>query len=223
VKLDDTKSVAVTDWIVQLPSVFNVTLVHQPDGIVVIEATTSGPYSAQVIAAAEKRFPGATVKALVTTSDAWPHVGGIREYVARAIPIYALDLNVSFLKRLVTAPHTITPDTLARQTKAPVFRPVAGRTVIGSGETRIELLPVRGETGERMMIAWMPGAHVLYSSDLIQRDRAGTGFFMPEMLAEVAAVVERNHVDGVERVLGMHLPPTPWTDVTRAIAAAKGR
>ena len=66
----------------QLPGAFNVALVRQPDGVVVIEATTSGPYSAAVIAAAEKRFPGAKIKAVVTTSDAWPHVGGIREYVS---------------------------------------------------------------------------------------------------------------------------------------------
>jgi glyoxylase-like metal-dependent hydrolase (beta-lactamase superfamily II) len=223
VQLDDTKAVAVTDWIVQIPGGFNVVLVHQPNGVVVIEATTSGQYSQAVIAAAAKRFPGAKIKAVVTTSDAWPHVGGIREYVAQGVPIYPLDLNVSFLTRLANAAHTFTPDTLARQPKAPIFKPVSERTVIGSGDTRIELLPVRGETGERAMIAWLPGAHVLYSSDLIQRSsRAGTGFFMPEMLAEVATAVEREHLDGVERVIGMHLGPTPWEDITRAIAAAKG-
>jgi hypothetical protein len=222
VPLDETKAIAITDSIVQLPGVFNVALVHQPDGVVVIEATTSGPYSAAVLAVAEKHFPGAKIKAVVTTSDAWPHVGGLREYVSRGIPIYALDLNVPILTRIAAAAHTFTPDTLARRPRAPIFKVVSERTVIGSGDTRIEILPVRGETGERMMIAWLPGAHVLYSSDLIQRDRPGTGFFMPEMLAEVATAVEREHIDGIERVMGMHLAPTPWADVTRAIATAKG-
>ena len=45
---------------------------------------------------------------------------------------------------------------------------------------------------------------------------------MPEMLTEVAAAVEREHVDGIERVMGMHLAPMPWADVMRAIATAKG-
>lgn len=222
VQLDDTKAVALADWLVQLPGGFNVALVRQPDGIVVIEATTSTAYSAAVIAAAEKRFPGAKIKAVVTTSDAWPHVGGIREYVARGIPIYPLDLNVSILTRIATAPHTFTPDTLSRQPKTPLFKPVSERTVIGTGDSRVELLPVRGETGERMMIAWLPGAHILYSSDLIQHDRTGKGYFMPEMLAEVASTVEREHLTGVERVFGMHLTITPWAEVTQAIAAARG-
>jgi hypothetical protein len=30
-----------------------------------------------------ERYPGVKVKAVVTTSDAWPHLGGVREYVAR--------------------------------------------------------------------------------------------------------------------------------------------
>jgi hypothetical protein len=86
----------------------------------------------------------------------------------------------------------------------------------------MELIPVRGETGERMMIAWFPGAHLLYSSDLIQRGSGGKGFFMPEMLLEVSAALEREHITGVDRVFGMHLAPTPWTEVQSAIAEAKG-
>lgn len=220
-QLDESKAVAVNDWIVQLPGGFNVLLVRQPDGLVIIEATTSSAYSSAVLAAAEKRFPGVKIKALVTTSDAWPHMAGIREYVARGIAIYPLDWNVPILTSLIQSKRTFSPDTLQQQRKAPVFRPVSGRTVLGAGETRLELIPVRGETGERAMLVWFPGAHLLYSSDLIQRSRAG-GFFMPEMLTEVQAAVQRENIDGIERVIGMHLAPTPWADVIRAIHVAKG-
>ena len=96
------------------------------------------------------------------------------------------------------------------------------RMTIGTGDTRVELFPVRGETGERMMLAWLPGAKVLYSSDLIQPGRPGTNtFFMPMMLAEVEAAVRREGITGVELVFGMHLTPRPWADVLAAIAAAK--
>jgi hypothetical protein len=165
------------------------------------------------------------IKAVVTTSDAWPHISGIREYVAAGIPVYALDLNVSILSRFVKAPHTLAPDRLQKQPKAPLFRPVTSKTVIGTGDTRIELFPVRGEIGERMMLAWLPGAKVLYSSDMIQRASPGRAapFFMPLMLMEVETAAAREGVSGIERVFGMHLTPTPWSEVLAAIKAARGQ
>ncbi len=219
--IDESKATDVTDWIVQVPGGFNVEFVKQPDGLVVLEPTTNSAYSVEILAFAAKRYPGVPIKAVVTTSDAWPHIGGVREYVARGMPIYALDLNVPILTRMIQAPHTIDPDALAKQPKAPTIRPVSGKTVIGAGDTRMELLPVRGETGERMMLAWFPGPKLLYSSDLIQRGRQPGTFFMPEMLMEVQAAAAREGVTGIERVFGMHLAPTPWTDVLAAIDAAK--
>lgn len=82
--------VELAQGIVQIPGNFNETLVRQSDGIVIIEAPLSSSYSSQVIAEAKKRFPGLPIKAVVSASDAWPHIGGIREYVARDIPIYYL-------------------------------------------------------------------------------------------------------------------------------------
>jgi glyoxylase-like metal-dependent hydrolase (beta-lactamase superfamily II) len=221
--LDPSRAVALADWLVQLPGGFNVALVNQPDGVVIIEGTTSSGYSQAVIAEAEKRFPGRPIKAVVTTSDAWPHIAGMREYVARGTPIYALDLNVDILTRLASAPRTFSPDALARAPKRPDFRPVSDRVTIGSGETRMELIPVRGETGERMMLAWFPGLRTLYSSDLIQRNRPGspTPFFMPSMVAEVVDAARREGLTDVQQAFGMHLPPMPWTTIVEAVAAAK--
>jgi hypothetical protein len=222
---DASKAIDLADWLVEVPGGYNVTVVKQPDGLVIMEATTGGEHAAAVMDFAQKRFPGSRIKAVVTTSDAWPHLAGIREYVAAGVPIYALDLNVSILSRFVEAKHTLAPDRLERQPKAAVFKPISGRTVIGSGDTRIELFPARGEIGERMMLAWFPGVKVLYSSDFIQRNPPNrpTPFFMPKMLMEVQAAAEREGITGIERVFGMHLAPTPWADVLAAIAAAKGQ
>ncbi|MEZ5318059.1 MAG: MBL fold metallo-hydrolase [Vicinamibacterales bacterium] len=220
--LDESRAIEIAPWLVQMPGGFNVALVRQPDGIVVIEGTTSSAYSASVIAAATKRFPGLPIKAVVTTSDAWPHIGGVREYVARGVPVHALDLNVAILSRLVEAPHAQSPDTLETAPRKPEFRPVSRPTTLGSGETRMELIPVRGEMGERMMLIWFPGLDVLYSSDLIQHSGPGPDapFFMPEMLMEVATAVHREQLTP-SRVFGMHLTPTPWTAITAAIDAAR--
>lgn len=66
------------------------TLVQQDDGIVIVEAPISSGYSAKVIAEVHRRFPGKAIKAVITTSDSWPRLAGIREYVAQRIPIHAL-------------------------------------------------------------------------------------------------------------------------------------
>jgi hypothetical protein len=221
--IDESKVIALSDTVIEIPGNFNVSVVHQPDGLVVIEGTTSPAYSAAIWAYMAQRFPGVPLKALITTSDAWPHIGGVREYIAKGIPIYALDLNVSILTRLANAPHTIAPDTLARAPRQPLFRPVSAKTALGSGATEIDLIPLPGEIGERMMIASLPAQHLVYSSDSIQRlGGSATTFFMPEMLQEVALALDREHITGVDRVFGMHLQPTSWHDVTAAIEAAKG-
>ena len=204
--------------IVQYGGNWNVAFVRQPDGLVIIEAPVGSHYSVQVLDEAATRYPGVKVKALITTSDAWPHLGGVREYAARGIPIYALDLNQPILERLLESDYSAHPDALARSPRPARFTWVSARTVVGSGDTRLELYPVRGENGERMMVAYFPALKLLYTSDEIQRQRSG-GFFMPEYLLEVKDVMARERLV-VERIFGFHAGPTPWSEIEAAIASA---
>jgi hypothetical protein len=73
------------------------------------------------------------------------------------------------------------------------------------------------------MVAWLPGMRALYTSDLIQRDSrpsATQTYFQPSMLMEVRDAAAREGITGIEKVFGMHLAPTPWTDVIDAIRKA---
>lgn len=93
--------------------------------------------------------------AVITTSDAWPHIGRIREYVAFGIPVYALDLNVPILTRLRSAKYESSPDTRATKPNPPTLKDVSGKTTVGSGANRFEDYPFRTATGEgQMMIYW---------------------------------------------------------------------
>lgn len=155
---------------------------------------------------------------MVTTSDAWPHLGGVREYVARGIPVYGLDLNRPILERLLKADYTAKPDALAKTPRPAKFTWVSGKTALGTGDTRMELYPVRGENGERMMMAYFPALKLLYTSDEIQKLRSGE-YFMPQLLLEVRDAVRRERLD-VDRIFGFHIGPTPWADIEAAIAKA---
>jgi len=226
-KLDTGKRVEIAPGgargpeIVQYAGNWNVGVVRQPDGLVILEAPIGSHYSVQVLDEVAKRYPGVRVKAVVTTSDAWPHLGGVREYVARGIPVYGLDLNQPILERLLKANYSAAPDALAKAPKPARFTWVPGKTVIGTGETRMELYPIRGENGERMMAAYFPAHRLLYTSDEIQRQRAG-GFFMPQLLLEVRDLIRREHLE-VDRVFGMHIGSIPWSEVDAAIAATTAR
>jgi len=223
VRLDDfplgKKVSEIARGVVQIEGAWNVGLVRQGDGIVVLEAPISSGYSAKVIEEAGRRWPGMRIKAVVTTSDSWPHIAGIREYAARGIPIYALDLNRAVLNGLLGESRTRRPDLYAGAPKGPQFTWVKDRTEIGSGQNRISLFPLRGETTERQMMAYFPELRLLYGSDAFQQ-RADKTFFVPETVSELLAAVAREQLP-VERFFMMHVGVTPWADLGDAVARAK--
>jgi hypothetical protein len=92
---------------------------------------------------------------------------------------------------------------------------VSGKTLIGEGPNRIELYPFRGETGERMMMAFLPGPGILYASDLYQSGRNGP----PEYAWEVTDAVRREQLD-VKTVFAMHSDPAPWQSLLDVVAKA---
>jgi hypothetical protein len=209
-------AVELAPGIVKVPANFDILEVRQDDGVVIVEGPLTSAYSAKAIADARVRF-GASVglEAAITTSDAWPHVGGMREYVARGVPIYALDLNAPLLTRLFAAPYVTSPDALARAPRAPVLRRVTGKTVVGSGPNRLELYPIRGATTERQIMAYFPEHRLLYTSDAFTI--RGTFVFLPQMVSEVVDAVAREHLS-VATAVGMHYDALPWSAVVAAAA-----
>ncbi|HEY4837481.1 MAG TPA: hypothetical protein VIH72_02670 [Candidatus Acidoferrales bacterium] len=198
------------------PLNFNATEIRQHDGIVILEGVISSGYSAKIIQDAQKRFPGLPIKAVITTSDSWPHLGGIREYAARGIPIYALDLNRPILSRLLAAPHKQHPDALAKNPRSPKFTFVSQRTALGAGENRVEIIPFRTVTGERQMMVYFPAAKLVYTSDLFSVRTDGS-IFLPEFAQEAVNSIARENLD-VDRVYGMHYDPMPFQQLRDAIA-----
>lgn len=203
--------------VAHIPAAWNVNLIRQTDGVVVLEGPISSGYSKKVLEEAHRRYPDLSVKAVITTSDSWPHIGGLREYVAQGIPIYALDLNKQVLERLFAAPHLMRPDDLQQHPHRPVLRLVSKRSRLGTGPNRLELIPYRTETGERQMLVYFPEYKLLYTSDLFAPD-AGDAWFTPEYLLEFKQTVMREKLD-VESIFGMHYDLTPYKVVDAAIGS----
>ena len=197
---------------------WNATIVKQPDGVVILETPISGKFAEGLFAEAKKRYPDAPIKAVLSTSDSWPHVGGIRFDVAQALPVYILDWNKPLLDRMVAAPHALDPDALEQSQKDPQWKIVSGRTEIGSGENRMVLFPLRGASTERQYMVYFPERRLLYASDTLVINPDHT-LYDPELMREVEQVVEREHLN-VEKVYSMHQEPAPWNDVVSLIGKA---
>jgi hypothetical protein len=204
------------DSMVQFSGAFKCAIVKQPDGLVIIEAPVSSDHTKALFTEAAKRYPNVPIKAVITTSDAWAHFGGIREVVANGVPIYATDLNRLVLARLVDAPFTQRPDSLAKVSQPSKFHWVSQKTTIGAGPNRIEIYPIRNASGSRMLMLYLPEFKLLYSSDLVQPLGDGS-FFWPEYLRELSDAVQREHLS-VDRFFGMHAIVTPWNAITQYLA-----
>jgi hypothetical protein len=200
-----------------IPGPWNTTLVRQQDGIVVVEAPMSSGYSAKVIELAQSRFPGVPIKAVITTSDSWPHIGGLREYVARGVPMYVLDRTVPLIERFLKSPRTRYPDTLAKMLRVPELHPVSAKTIIGTGANRLEIYPIHGETSERQMMVYFPEHKLLYGSDPFQE--LDGKLFYPQTVYELESAVKRENL-AVERFYMMHIGLNPWSKAMEAVKEA---
>ncbi|UWZ82811.1 MBL fold metallo-hydrolase [Occallatibacter riparius] len=198
-----------------IPGAWNTTIIRQEDGIVILEAPISSGYSAKVIQLAKTKFPGIPIKAVITTSDSWPHIGGVREYVAEGIPAYVLDRTVPLIDRFLYAPRIEFPDHLSQKPTPPVLLPVSGKTVVGSGPNRIEIYPIHGETSERQMMVYFPEQKLLYGSDPFQ-ELEERELFYPQTVSELSDAVAREQLT-VDRFFMMHIGPTPWLRVRQTL------
>jgi hypothetical protein len=190
---------------------WNTTIVQQSDGVVILETPISGTFTQGLFEEAKRKYPATKINAVLSTSDSWPHTGGIRFDVAQGIPTYVLDLNQPLLDRIIAAPHAIDPDALQSSPRKPNWKVVSGKVEIGSGPNRMELYPLRGASTERQYMVYFPEHRLLYASDTLVINPDKT-LYDPELMYEVQQAVQREHL-AVDTVYAMHQGPTPWKDV----------
>ena len=197
---------------------WNSTIIKQDDGVYILEAPISGTYTQGVIDEAKRRYPDVPIKGVLSTSDSWPHTGGVRQSVALGLPVFILDLNQPILDRIVAAPRTMHPDLLAQAPKKADWKIVSQKVVVGSGVNRAELHPLRGASTERQYMVYFPEHYLLYASDTLVLNDNGS-LYDPELMREVSDTVTREHIN-VTTVFAMHQAPVPWKQVEALVHAA---
>jgi hypothetical protein len=175
--------------------------------IFIFDATQGEARARKDAATIARRFPGPHKITLIVTDLAWPHVAGVRYWVANGATIVAHTAARKFLEEVVNRRWTNAPDLLEqrRRTAKLKFIGVDGAFKLANGE--VTLHPIDGIGSEVALMAYLANDHFLWASDYIQTLAEPTSY-----ASEIWSAVQR---DGLrpERVAAEHLPLTQWSKI----------
>jgi len=154
-----------------------------------------------------KLFPGYRKVTVVVTDLAWPHVAGVRYWVANGATIIAHRAAREFLQSVVDRRWTLEPDLLEQRRATAKLNFIGVDAACSLAGAAISLHPIDGIGSEVALMAYLPAEHFLWASDYIQTVAE------PSLYAsEVWRAVQRDALHP-ERTAAEHLPLTPWTAV----------
>lgn len=169
----DTIRVSATTWLLRTPA-YTHAVTLQRDTIFLMDATTSEARSRGDSIAIARLFPGRHPVVLIVTDLAWPHISGVRFWVARGATLVSHGMSEDFLRRVVDRKWTLSPDaleTLRSSGRAPnwSFRAVGDSLRLAGGA--ITMYPLRGTSTEGAVGAWISPDRFFWAGDYVQ----GTG------------------------------------------------
>jgi hypothetical protein len=161
-----------------------------------------------------KIFPGTHKINVVVTDLAWPHIAGLRFWVAQGATIISHRASHEFLQRVIDREWTLAPDLLeqlrAKDPKSIRLDFVAIDRPTDYAAGRVRIVPIDGVASEVALLAYLPIPRFLWASDYIQTVDSPSQY-----AREVMDAAERSGIDP-ERVAAEHLPLTAWSDVVKA-------
>jgi len=192
---------------------YNEVVVLERDTVFLLDATMSDERARQDSSWIARLFPGPHPVVVVVTDLAWPHIGGVRFWVARGATIASHAINRPFLEQIVQRRWTQKPDVLetVRATARFRFHAVTDSVRLAGG--RLALHAIDGIGSEGALLAWHPSSRFLWPGDFIQ-DVSGPSLYATEVLR----AVQRLGLSPA-RAAGEHVPPFDWRTVVEANAA----
>jgi len=152
-------------------------------------------------------FPGKYKLTVVVTDLAWPHVAGVRYWVANGATIIAHKAARGFLQSVVDRRWTLAPDLLEQRRKTANLKFVGVDGPYSTLGGAVSLHPIDGIGSEVALMGYFVADRFLWASDYIQTVAEPTSY-----TSEVWLATQR---DGLrpERTAAEHLPLTPWPKI----------
>jgi hypothetical protein len=187
---------------------FNEVVTLQRDTVWVLDATQGEERARADSAWIARLFPGRHPVRVVITDLAWPHVAGVRFWVASGATIVSNERSRRFLEAVVARKWTLHPDKLARSGKRTLSFVAAGDSLVRPG---IRTYPIDGVGSEGALMVYLPSDSVLWASDYVQQLKRPAQY-TNEVLAATCRV-------GIvpERVVAEHQKLTPWSTLTALV------
>lgn len=201
---------------------YNVLAVGFKDHVFVMEAPSGDVVSRQAIAEIRKLFPGKPIRFVAVTHHHDDHAGGIRTYIAEGITMLGLPGEKTFFEKVTKSVFTIDPDSLTLNPQPLKWESITGgRRVLTDGTTTVELIDIGpgGHTDE-MLVAYFPNEKVVYQGDLLNRPANNDPATINATTVHFAKWLESSKLD-VERVIGVHGPPSTIDELRKGVAERK--
>lgn len=206
----DTVRIDQATWLLTTPS-YTHAVTLQRDTVFLFDATMADWRSRADSTWIATLFGPGHPMVLVVTDLAWPHVGGVRFWLARGARLVTHRQSIPFLTQLVERRWTLTPDVLegARRARGPNIRGIDRPTVFAGGAIRLG--PIDGVASEGALYASLPGSGFLWAGDYLQSVDGPSQYGI-----EIVAAVARDGIATPSRVAAQHLELTEWDAVLRA-------
>jgi hypothetical protein len=207
-QMADTVRVGAQTFLLVTPA-YTETVTLQRDTVFLLDATTSEARARGDSTWIARLFPGKHPVTVVVTDLAWPHVSGVRFWVARNATVISHRGSTGFLQKLTAQRWTLTPDALERSTakRGPELRVHTLTDSMSLGGGAIKLYTIDGAASEGALMAFIPSEKFLWASDFIQ-----TVARPSQYATEVWNAAKRVGITP-DRFAAEHVGLTPWSKV----------
>ena len=201
----DTVRIAPNTYLLVTPS-YTETVALRRDTVFILDATSNEARARADSAMIATLFPGKHPVVVVVTDLAWPHISGVRFWVARGATIVSHASSRDFLTRVTDRKWTLNPDALETTTprQRMKFRAVGDSLALAGGD--IVVYPLRGTSAETAIGVWLPKDRYFWAGDYIQ-----SGAESP-YTRDVVKTVRALGIAPV-KVGAQHIKLTDWSDV----------
>lgn len=144
---------------------YNVILVDQADGILILETPQAPQASRDVLKLIADKFPGKKIKAAVPTHHHFDHSGGLYGYLEAGVQIITTAGNEKFVREVGAASRNIGQNSGAvNNVKVGTFEK---NYKLGSGALEVQLINVGPNPhAEEIIIAYIPSIKTVFVADI---------------------------------------------------------
>lgn len=182
------------------------------DEVFLFDSTQGEERARKDAAAIDQLFPGPKKITLVVTDLAWPHVAGVRYWVANGATVVAHRAAREFLQSVIDRRWTLWPDLLEQRRQTAKLKFTAVESAYKLAGDFISVHPIDGIGSEVALMAYLSADRLLWASDFIQTVKEPSLYS-----SEVWHAVQRAGLHP-ERAAAEHLQLTPWATIDELVS-----